>query len=38
MDLYFMDGLRVIIFLTEEPVSYDEIDWLDWETPLPEVG
>ena len=31
---YFMDGLRAMIFLAEESVSYDEIDWQDRETPL----
>ena len=25
---------RGVLFLTEEPVSYDEIDWQDRETPL----
>jgi len=35
---YFMDGLRAMIFLAEESVSYDEIDWQDRETPPFEVG
>ena len=28
---------RAVLFLTEEPVSYDEIDWLDREAPPLEV-
>lgn len=32
-DPYYTDGLRVVLFLSEAPVAYDEIDWLDWERP-----
>jgi hypothetical protein len=30
-DPYTTDGLRVVIFLSEEPTPIDEIEWLDWE-------
>jgi hypothetical protein len=32
-DPYFTDGLRVVFFLSDEPVSYDEIELLDWQWP-----
>ena len=32
-DPYYTDGLRVVLFLSETPVAYDEINWLDWERP-----
>jgi hypothetical protein len=32
-DPYYTDGLRVVLFLSEAPVAYDEINWLDWERP-----
>ncbi|MCA9422638.1 MAG: hypothetical protein KC592_16585, partial [Nitrospira sp.] len=32
-DPYYTDGLRVVLFLSEAPVAYDEINWLDWEHP-----
>lgn len=32
-DSYFTDGLRVVLFLTDEPVSLLEIEALDWEEP-----
>jgi hypothetical protein len=32
-----MSRTRAVLFLTEEPVSYDEIEWLDWEMPPLEV-
>jgi hypothetical protein len=35
LDPYFTDGLRVVLFLTDTPVAYDEIKWLDWELPPP---
>ena len=33
-DPYFTDGLRVVLILTEDAVGYDEIEYLDWETPF----
>ena len=32
-DPYYTDGLRLVLFLSETPVAYDEITWLDWEHP-----
>jgi len=32
-DPYFTDGLRAVIILSDEAVSYDEIEFLDWEVP-----
>ena len=32
-DRYFTDGLRVVLFFSDKPVSYTEIDFLDWEYP-----
>lgn len=32
-DPYFTDGLRVVFFISAEPVSYDEIELLDWRWP-----
>ncbi len=32
-DPYFTDGLRVVFFLSGDPVSYDEIELLDWRWP-----
>jgi len=32
-DPYFTDGLRIVLFLSETPVAYDQIIWLDWEPP-----
>ena len=32
-DPYYTDGLRIVLFLIENPVAYDEIIWLDWEQP-----
>jgi hypothetical protein len=34
-DPYYTDGLRVVIFLTEDSVPLDEIHWLRWEIPPP---
>jgi hypothetical protein len=35
-DAYFTDGLRLVLFLSKNPVAYEEIQWLDWEDPLVE--
>jgi hypothetical protein len=32
-DPYFTDGYRAVFVLSGEPVSIDEIDFLEWETP-----
>ncbi|MBN1491497.1 MAG: LssY C-terminal domain-containing protein [Phycisphaerae bacterium] len=32
-DPYFTDGLRAVIVVSGECVSYDEVDFLDWELP-----
>lgn len=32
-DPYFTDGLRLVLFLTEDEITYDEIYWYDWEEP-----
>ncbi|UCE62664.1 MAG: LssY C-terminal domain-containing protein [Nitrospirota bacterium] len=32
-DPYYTDGLRIVLFLTENPLAYDEIQGLDWEQP-----
>lgn len=32
-DPYFTDGLRAVIILSDEPVPYDEVEYLDWELP-----
>jgi hypothetical protein len=29
-DPYFTDGLRAVLFLSDKPRSYQEIEWLDW--------
>lgn len=34
-DPYYTDGLRVVLFLTEDTVALDEIERVDWETPPP---
>jgi len=33
-DPYITDGLRLVLFLSKNPVAYEEIEWLDWEDPL----
>ena len=33
-DPYFTDGLRVVLFLNEEPTAIDEVVWHDWEWPV----
>lgn len=30
---YFTDGLRVVLFVSEDPVAMDEVDVLAWESP-----
>lgn len=30
-DPYFTDGLRLVAFLNEEALAFDEIVWLEWE-------
>jgi hypothetical protein len=32
-DAYFTDGLRAVLFFSDAPVSYKEIEFLDWEYP-----
>jgi hypothetical protein len=32
-DQYFTDGLRLVLFLTEDEITYDKILWYDWEEP-----
>ena len=32
-DPYYTDGLRLILFLTEDDITYDRIHWYDWEVP-----
>jgi hypothetical protein len=32
-DAYFTDGLRAVLFFSDNPVSYKEIEFLDWEYP-----
>jgi hypothetical protein len=32
-DPYYTDGLRLVLFLTEDDISYDRIHWYDWEVP-----
>ena len=32
-DEYFTDGLRVVLFFSEHPVRYEEIEVLSWEAP-----
>jgi hypothetical protein len=32
-DPYYTDGLRLIVFLTQDSVALDEIRWLGWEIP-----
>ena len=41
-DPYYTDGLRLVLFLTEDDITYDKIHWYDWEEPAadtePEEG
>lgn len=32
-DKYFTDGLRAVLFFSDKPVSYKEIEFLNWEYP-----
>ena len=32
-DPYYTDGLRIVLFLSVNPVAYKEVNWLDWEQP-----
>ena len=32
LDAYLTDGLRLVLFLAEHSVAYDDIEWLEWET------
>jgi hypothetical protein len=32
-DRYFTDGLRAVLFFSDKPVSYKEIEFLNWEYP-----
>jgi hypothetical protein len=29
-DPYYTEGLRAVLFIAEEPRSYQQIDWLEW--------
>jgi hypothetical protein len=31
-DPYFTDGLRLVLFISEKPMTYEKIQWLDWES------
>jgi hypothetical protein len=31
---YFTDGLRVVLFVSEDPVGMDEVDLLTWDSPV----
>jgi hypothetical protein len=33
-DPYFTDGLRVVLWVSEEPVRFADVDFVKWETPL----
>jgi hypothetical protein len=33
-DDYFTDGLMAVIFLADRYIPYNEINFLDWETPF----
>ncbi len=35
-DPYITDGLRVVIFLSDQPTAIDEVEWHDWEWPTQE--
>jgi len=32
-DPYFTDGLRIVLFLSEERVAIDRLDFIEWEVP-----
>ena len=32
-DPYYTDGLRLVLFLTDDDITYDRIHWYDWEVP-----
>jgi hypothetical protein len=32
-DLYYTDGLRVVIFLASEPVPIEQVDFIKWGEP-----
>ena len=32
-DPYYTDGLRLVLFLTDDDITYDRIHWYDWEEP-----
>lgn len=32
-DPYITDGMRLVLFLSNNPVAYRDIQWLDWEDP-----
>jgi hypothetical protein len=32
-DPYYTDGLRLVLFLTDDDIAYDRIHWYDWEEP-----
>ena len=36
-DQYFTDGLRMVLFLTEDEITYDKIHWYDWEEPTADI-
>ena len=36
-DPYYTDGLRLVLFLSEQPVASDEIELLEWAAPAPSL-
>jgi hypothetical protein len=34
-DPYYTDGLRLVLVLSEEPLNYDQLESLDWESARP---
>ena len=37
-DPYFTDGLRVVLWVSSDPVDLEEIEFVDWEKPPIEQG
>jgi hypothetical protein len=36
-DVYFTDGRRLVVWLTDEPTTILEIDYIEWETRSPDI-
>ncbi|MCK5553914.1 MAG: LssY C-terminal domain-containing protein, partial [Deltaproteobacteria bacterium] len=34
-DPYFTDGYRLVLWVSSEPISFDEVEFLAWEIPAP---